>query len=512
MKILLDLWRAAFGRVEFPAATQAMTELLSDHIPVDLLLVRCFMKEEGLVETLATGIAGDLPSPQHALSSCTERERALVEQWLMRGKASTSGKASPEIPPHVVPSDLRGHLVAAPLSIAPDEWGVLVAASRPSRPYSEAHVSALDEVLEPFQALLRSHIRLQQAERRREAAEAERRALLARLNRTEIVEEIIGSEGTLRFVMEQVDKVASTNAPVLILGETGTGKEVIARAIHARSTRSEGPVVRVNCAAIPAELVDSELFGHEKGSFTGATESRKGWFERAHGGTLFLDEIAELPLAAQVRLLRIVQDGSFERVGGQKPLTADVRILAATHQDMEHLVADGRFREDLWYRISVFPIFLPPLRARQEDFAGLVQHFSRNAGLRLGGEPLSASSEDMGVLRSYPWPGNVRELAAVIERAAILGGGRRLDIAGAMNTKLYAMDKRKEEMAAGSEDRPLASIDQAMARHIERALRRTQGRIEGPQGAAELLNINPNTLRGRMRRLGVDWAAFRRDA
>jgi transcriptional regulator with GAF, ATPase, and Fis domain len=276
--------------------------------------------------------------------------------------------------------------------------------------------------------------------------------------------------------------------------------------------------LRVNCGAIPPELVDSELFGHERGSFTGAVGERKGWFERADGGTLFLDECGELPLAAQVRLLRILQDGSFERVGGERSLHVDVRIVAATHRDLQALVADGRFREDLWYRISVFPIHLPPLRARVGDIPSLAAHFALRAAQRLGTAPLIPTPEDIRLLVSYPWPGNVRELAAVIERAAILSGGKGLDVARALGT----VPARESQPAAtptpdgssvrkeqtGTEGNWL-TLDAAMARHIESALKRTRGRIEGAGGAAELLDINPHTLRARMRKHGIDWARFR---
>ena len=266
----------------------------------------------------------------------------------------------------------------------------------------------------------------------REAAEADKRSLLTKLGRKDLGETIVGVESGLRAVMERVELVARSDAPVLIFGETGTGKELIARAIHTRSARRNGPFDRVNCGAIPPELIDSQLFGHERGAFTGAVEARRGWFERADGGTLFLDEIGELPPAAQVRMLRILQDGWMERVGGEKPINVDVRIVAATHRDLASMVAEGRFREDLWYRIAVFPIVLPPLRERREDIAQLAPHFAERAATRFGLAPVVPTAEDLALLAAYSWPGNVRELAAVIDRAAILGDGKRLDVATAL--------------------------------------------------------------------------------
>ncbi len=334
--------------------------------------------------------------------------------------------------------------------------------------------------------------------------EADNRKLLSRLGRHDITDSIVGAETGLRPVMEQIELVAPSVAPVLVLGETGSGKEVVARAIHSRSRRASGPFLRVNCGAIPPELVDSELFGHERGSFTGAIGERKGWFERADGGTLFLDECGELPLAAQVRLLRILQDGSFERVGGERSLHVDVRIVAATHRDLQALVADGRFRQDLWYRIAVFPIHLPPLRARINDIPSLAAHFALRASQRLGTAPLIPTAEDIRLLVSYPWPGNVRELAAVIERAAILSGGKGLDVARALGTvPMPAPQSNLNNKADGStaiEDKTgtkgeWLTLEDAMSRHIEAALRRTRGRIEGADGAAKLLHINPHTLR-----------------
>jgi transcriptional regulator with GAF, ATPase, and Fis domain len=324
---------------------------------------------------------------------------------------------------------------------------------------------------------------------------------------------VVGEDRGLRAVMELVVRAAPADVPILITGETGSGKEVVARAIHERSSRAAGPIIRVNCGAIPTELVDSELFGHEKGSFTGAVAGRKGWFERADSGTLFLDEIGELTLAAQVRLLRVLQDGTFERVGGQKTLSVNVRIVAATHRDLSEMVAAGQFRRDLWYRLSVFPIHLPPLRERVEDIGPFATHFAAQAGTRLFGAPVVPTREDIALLRTHTWPGNVRELASVIERAALLGGGKSLAVAAALEAATQIEDVPRSPMLLPPSEQPhcapIRTLDEAVIAHIERALASVGGRIEGPSGAAELLGINPHTLRARMRKLGIDWARFR---
>jgi transcriptional regulator with GAF, ATPase, and Fis domain len=370
----------------------------------------------------------------------------------------------------------------------------------------------LRALLEPFGAALVNDQRLRELAVLRAAAEADRERLLTRLGKRELADTIIGADGGLRPVMERVELVARSNVPALILGETGAGKEVIARAIHLGSPRSTGPFMRINCGAIPAELVDSQLFGHERGSFTGATDTRKGWFERADGGTLFLDEIGELPLPAQVRLLRILQDGYLERVGGQESIRVDVRIVAATNRDLTTMVREGRFREDLWYRIAVFPVLLPPLRERTADIPALARHFAERAATRFGLPLQVPTADDIATLLAYPWPGNVRELATVIDRAAILGNGARLEIAKALGGVLLgdarpALDGRSR--ADGGGERVLVPLDAAIRQHVEAALEATRGRIEGRHGAAALLQVNPHTLRARMRRLGVDWTRFR---
>jgi transcriptional regulator with GAF, ATPase, and Fis domain len=315
--------------------------------------------------------------------------------------------------------------------------------------------------------------------------------------------------------MERVGMVSRSDVPVLLLGETGTGKEVLARAIHNRSDRAQGPFIRVNCGAIPRELIDSQLFGHEKGSFTGANETRKGWFERADQGTLLLDEIGELPLDAQVRFLRVLQDGYVERVGGHDPIRVNVRVIAATHRDLAGMVRERTFREDLWYRIAVFPILVPPLRERKDDIAALARHFAERAATRFGLAAVEPSKDDLRYLEQYEWPGNIRELAAVMDRAAILGDGKTLEVAAALGvsheatrqTTVTAIARPLAERATAASTFP--SLDEAMRQHIAAALEQTRGRIEGPQGAAALLKINPHTLRARMRKLRMDWTQYR---
>jgi hydrogenase-4 transcriptional activator len=369
--------------------------------------------------------------------------------------------------------------------------------------------------LEPWLGPLAMRMQLidheRELDRLREQLDSGTRARLDNLTFDTDRQEIVGASGGLRQVMERVEMVCGSDVPVLLFGETGSGKEVIARAIHEGSPRHREPFVRVNCGAIPTELIDSQLFGHERGSFTGATEQRKGWFERANGGTLFLDEVGELPLAAQVRLLRVLQDHAFERVGGQTPVQVDCRILAATHRDLPAMVQAGQFREDLWYRLAVFPLVVPPLRERPIDIPALARFFARRA-IRYGLPPCLPSEDDLARLLAYDWPGNVRELAAVIDRAAILGRGRKLDIEtalGAPRIETAESSGSTSRESTSSRVASLSTLDEATRVHIETVLTMCEGRIEGPRGAARVLDINPHTLRSRMRKLGLDWQRFR---
>ena len=326
-------------------------------------------------------------------------------------------------------------------------------------------------------------------------------------------EPVVGEKAGLRSVFEKVEIVCATDLPVLLFGETGSGKEVVARSIHQGSRRREKPFVRVNCGAISPSLIDSELFGFEKGAFTGASSNRKGWFERANGGTLFLDEIGEMSESVQVRLLRVLQDGTFDRVGSEKSVRVDVRIIAATHRNLARMVDEGQFREDLWYRISTFPIEIPPLRERFEDLPDLARAFVARAAFRFGVLAPELAREDIDLLSRYSWPGNIRELEAVLARAVLLAKEGRVDLRSAMGLNAGSGERVRtaaSTVATKSDIAESVSLEGLQRLHIERTLQETLGRIEGPFGAARVLKIHPNTLRSRLRKLGIDARKFRK--
>ena len=316
-------------------------------------------------------------------------------------------------------------------------------------------------------------------------------------------DEIIGSDFGLKPVMEMVGQVAPLDSPVLLLGETGAGKEVIANAIHYSSPRKDGPFIKVNCGAIPDTLLDSELFGHEKGAFTGAISQKRGRFERADKGTIFLDEIGEFPVQAQVRLLRVLQTKEIERVGGTASIPVDVRIISASNRNLQEMTASGRFREDLWFRLNVFPITIPPLRQRKEDLRALVHHFieRKTKELKLKERPVLGHGA-IDRLVAYDWPGNVRELENTIERALIQQRGGVLSF-----EKFLAPPVPKSGEAApdAGRNRPQLSLEEMNSRHMRQALETAGGKINGPGGAAQILGIHPNTLRNRMNRLGIPY-------
>jgi transcriptional regulator with GAF, ATPase, and Fis domain len=371
--------------------------------------------------------------------------------------------------------------------------------------FTKTHARLLSLLREPFAIAMSNALRYQEVLRLKDMVDAENRELSQELLRT-AGDEIIGSEFGLAGVMEMVKQVAPLNSPVMLLGETGVGKEVIANAIHRLSLRTDTPFIKVNCGAIPEGLIDAELFGHEKGAFTGANAQKRGRFERADKGTIFLDEIAELPLKAQVRLLRVIQNKEIERVGGIQTIPVDVRIITATNRNLEKMVHDGLFREDLWYRLNIFPITIPPLRQRTEDIPALAQHFAEKKAKELRIHTLpSISAKEVERLKAYTWPGNVRELENLIERELIRRRGLE-DAEPLVFEYLGFPEIRGKKNYESEDDQTLLPLDHIISQHIRKVLRRTKGRIFGTGGAAEILEINPHTLRSRMRRMGIPFS------
>jgi PAS domain S-box-containing protein len=305
-------------------------------------------------------------------------------------------------------------------------------------------------------------------------------------------DEIIGQSDEIKYALYRVEQVAATDSAVIIFGETGSGKELFVRAIHNAGSRADRPLIKVNCATLPEQFIESELFGHAKGAYTGADNLRQGRFEIAHRSTLFLDEIGELPLALQAKLLRVLQDGEFERLGDSHTIKTDVRLIAASNRDLEAMVKAGKFRQDLWYRLNVFPITIPPLRRRKDDIPILVKHFVKKIGKRVGKGITKISKTVLNELTAYDWPGNVRELEHILERSMILSQGKSLHLSERLTGSKGQADR------AGMQ--PLAALERD---HILRTLKQTKWVIEGPNGAAVVLEIHPNTLRYRMQKLGI---------
>jgi formate hydrogenlyase transcriptional activator len=332
---------------------------------------------------------------------------------------------------------------------------------------------------------------LSEIKRLKDQLEAERTYLQEEIKLEYNYENIIGQSDELKYTLYKVEQIAPKDTAVIVLGETGTGKELIVRAIHGSSLRKDRPLLKVNCATLPLNLMESELFGHERGAFTGAFDRRVGRFEAANGATLFLDEIGELPLELQPKLLRVIQDGEFERLGSSRSIKVDVRIIAATNRNLEEEVRNGRFREDLWYRLNIFPITVPALREHREDIPRLVEYYVDKISRRQGKSIESIPTTVMNTLQNYHWPGNVRELENVIERAVINSSGPKLRLMDELKTSHRDLSTTPKTMETVERD------------HIVRVLEQTHWKVSGKNGAAEILGLNISTLRARMRKLGI---------
>jgi transcriptional regulator with GAF, ATPase, and Fis domain len=406
-----------------------------------------------------------------------------------------------------------GHLAVlhtSPLQPSPEQLSALKIFA--SRACSE---------LERVQAERALRAALAEVEHLRDRLQAENIYLWEEIKDTHRFEEIVGDGPAWQKLVAEVAAVAATSATVLIQGETGTGKELVARALHGRSPRRERPLVKVNCGAISAGLVESELFGHSRGAFTGAIEKRVGRFELAHGGTIFLDEVGELPLDTQVKLLRVLQEGEFEPVGSSTTIRVDARVIAATNRDLEEAMRAGKFRPDLYYRLNVFPLRIPPLRERPEDIPALMTYFMDRSARRTGKDIRGVSTASMQAALTYDWPGNVRELENLVERAVVLSRGPALELdPRLLSPRLAALSPLPQPdspapqaapapsavppiAAASSDSVEMCTLEELERRHIQAVLERALWVIEGAEGAARLLDMSPSTIRSRMKRLGI---------
>ena len=366
----------------------------------------------------------------------------------------------------------------------------------------EAHDLLEQKIIQRTAELSNANVSLKQAlsevEKLKNRFHAEKTYLQQEIKRDHNFEEIIGSSEIVKNVLRKVEQVAATNATVLILGETGTGKELFARAVHNISKRHKRSLVKVNCAALPVNLIESELFGHEKGAFTGALSQKIGRFELADKGTIFLDEIGDLPLELQAKLLRVLQEGEFERLGNSKTIKVDVRVIAATNRDLEKEVLSGIFRKDLFYRLNVFPIVVPPLRERKEDIEVLLKFFIKKYSAKIGKKIDKISTKVIDILKNYYWPGNVRELENIIERSLIISHESEFNL-GDWNIQQSSQVEFEEEISGNS----LLSLEELEKKHIIKVLEITKWKVSGENGAAKFLNLKPTTLDSKMKKLGI---------
>ncbi|QWV94736.1 sigma 54-interacting transcriptional regulator [Geomonas oryzisoli] len=485
-------------------------DYLRTQIPVDLLTLFILDERLGAVRRIANAFENSghvtvpeeiLPLPEGLLEKVAARNFSapfIVDpehDEIFRALAPVMNYKG--ITDLMVPLRIRGELLG----------GLVLRAGGEGR-YTAEQVELIGGIAKPFAIALANALAHEEVLRYQAVLLDDKRFLNRELYGG-AAEDIIGANTGLRNVMEMVRQVAPLNNTVLLLGETGTGKELIANAIHFSSPRKQGPFIKVNCGALPDSLIDSELFGHERGAFTGALAESRGRFERADGGTIFLDEIGELPLSAQVRLLRVLQNHEVERMGGKRAIPVNIRVIAATHRNLQSMMTEGSFREDLWYRLSGFPIIVPPVRQRKEDIPALTRHFlavkSREFGMAL---PPTVAPGALLRLMEYDWPGNVRELENLVERELIRhrGGPLAFDLIGSNHTA-----EAKTVAAGNAAPPPPSTLDQAMSAHIIEAMKAANGKIHGPGGAAELLGMNPNTLRWRLDKLGISYRRRKRE-
>ncbi|MFV0439244.1 MAG: sigma 54-interacting transcriptional regulator [Desulfopila sp.] len=487
--------------LDVEVALQRSLQFLKEFLPADAIYLNIYEPSAGALRYIAMAdrqggrrIEKSIQLPASIIHAIESGSR--LQNYLVINEPGTDPMGQ------IIPSALGlvdHSFIALRLYIEKHRLGVIDLFARGLNRFSEEHAARLAQLREPFAIAMANALKHQELIDLKERLVSDNRYLVSELL-SHSGDEVIGADGGLKTVMTQVHQISQLTNTVLLLGETGTGKEVIANAIHRLSPRRNEPFIKVNCGAIPEDLIDSELFGHEKGAFTGAVSQRRGRFERANNGTIFLDEIGELPPWAQVRLLRVLQTREIERVGGSPPVRLDIRVIVATHRDLQQMVNEGTFRQDLWFRINMFPILIPPLRARPEDIGPLTDHFIARKAQMLGIQPApTVTGAAMKELRQHPWPGNVRELENVIESSLIQHRHGPLSF---FRPPTATIHQPENLLAPAVRPQPLAEV---IRHHIEAVLQRTDGRISGEGGAAELLGIHPNTLRHRMKKLGIDF-------
>ena len=499
-------------------------KLLQPHIPFDLLTIqhqkpetnRCYnFYRVGFDEYQILSLADLQPMTNLSAEQLLTLQRSRPVDEILRydeKNATDFGQLNPYTGALTKAFRLSSALVM-PLTVGPHDTFLITFLSRKPDAYRPTHTNLLERLEQPIVLMLERVLAFAEVARLSEQLQLEKTYLQEEVKTTANFDEIIGQSPALWQVFNQITQVAYTNTTVLVLGESGTGKELIARAIHNLSGRKNKILVKLNCAALPANLIESELFGHEKGAFTGAIDRRIGKFELAQGGTLFLDEIGELPLELQAKLLRVLQEKEIERLGGKTPISIDVRVVAATNRNLEQEVAEGRFRMDLYFRLATFPLLLPPLRERADDIPMLAQFFAHKSAKRIGKAFHGMSDAMMRELLSYRWPGNIRELENVIEQAIIMSDGHHhLQLGRPLVENLFQTPVRST--ALNPEDR-VSTTQSAFVQDVTQlklqterdciltALKQTNGRIRGSGGAAERLNLKPTTLEYRMEKLGI---------
>jgi formate hydrogenlyase transcriptional activator len=439
----------------------------------------------------------DATTRQQWQQALTALEARMQQPTLNVGEAGREARASNLVAQRY--GERLGGLQSSmyvPIIIKDRPWAALVVASRTAYAYTEKDLRLLQELSRPLSLALENLLAFERIKTLSEQLEQEKIYLSEEIKTSHNFEELIGTGPAMQVLFKNIALVAPTDYTVLITGETGTGKELVARAVHNTSQRANRTMIKVNCAALPPQLIESELFGHEKGSFTGATDKRLGKFELAQGSTIFLDEIGELPLELQAKLLRVLQEKEIERIGGRGTIVVDVRIVAATNRDLQQEVAAGRFRADLYYRLNVFPLVVPPLRERPEDIVPLALHFLPRIGKKLGKPLTGIATPSVQQLQHYAWPGNIRELEHVLERAAILSYSPTLALA-------ETLGPAAPPTPAQAETGLVRPLQESMREAILAALAQAGNRVRGSGGAAELLNIKPTTLEARIKKLGI---------